>query len=136
MFDFNEIYKVYNVGGNYHPVPAIAFGVRVVSETTREGVQRSGYAYLIPNDLSMGRTIWGGPDDNASRFSIEILDEDRIGNDGEEVIWRFEPLTYAMWLALGSDIQGFSELRESLSTIYAVKEYYRQHWLDNGWWSA
>lgn len=136
--DFTGIYKVSDINQNYIRVPQIGMAPRKVSVMLEdEPNPRDQYQFLVPNDVNLGHTIIGTivQDD---KTGVVIEDEDRVGDDGGTVLWRFEPLTRVLWDEMGSQgyISGWDELKLTLTDDESVLHFYNYDWLLTRleWW--
>jgi len=136
---FAGIYKLSDVNQSFVKAPQIAIAPRKVKvKDPDSGKTREDYQFLVANDVSLGHTISGevGADDEGQ---FEIEDDERRGNDGKPVLWRFEPLTLKLWNEMGEndEISGWNELKSSIKDDADLLNFYRQEWLSPSleWWN-
>lgn len=136
-FDFTGVYKLSDANKNYVDASQIAMAPRKVKIKAPNGETREEWQFLTANEVNLGHTIVGDVTKDEENV-IEIQDTDRQGNDGEAVLWRFEPLTLKLWNEMGEkgEIGGWEELTEEMSTDSAVVHFYQHEWLQPclSWW--
>lgn len=136
-FDFTGIYKLSDVNQNYVKASQIAMAPRHVKVPSPEGGTHEEWQFLTANKVNLGHTIIGDITEDTDK-SVEIEDDDRHGNDGKPVLWRFEPLTLKLWNEMGEkgEIGGWEELKETINSDEAVIHFYQNDWLQPclDWW--
>jgi hypothetical protein len=135
--DFGGMYVLSNPSNNYLKSIQIAMAPKLVEVTnTATGEKEKEWQYLSANDVSLGHTIRGEVLSDKDGV-VDMKDLRRDGDDGKDVVWRFEPLTYARWKALGEQgsISGYTPA-SSIKTDADVIHMYQMDWLQPclSWW--
>lgn len=136
--NFTGMYKLIDATLNYIRVPQIAMAPRHVDiEVPELGGVHEAWQYLVPNDVNLGHTIVGQVVTDEDDF-FEIQDLIREGDDGEPVVWRFEPLTFEVWTQMGKDgyVSGWDVLKDAITDDDSLSNFYYHEWLLSRleWW--
>jgi hypothetical protein len=131
---YDQVYLLTNVGGNFLEAPMIAMGVRERHGHSEKGGWRQMYQFLVNNDVHGGHQIFGDVvlDEDGV---VELKDIEKVGDDGKEVVWRFEPLTLELWRTLGAQghILGYEEI-DSIPSDAELHEFYKDRFLHTDTW--
>jgi hypothetical protein len=128
---FSSIYVLSDVNQNFIKVQQIAMAPRVVKvKNPITGDAQEEWQFLVPSEVSMGHTVLGEVVSDTDS-TVDIEDKGRIGDDGNPILWRFEPLTLAAWNAMGErgDIDGWEVLTKNLHTDEELLRFYNYDWL-------
>lgn len=134
---FEMPYKL-EVASNNYVAPTIVLGSRKAVRQDDEGETGDVIEFLTTGDNP--HMIFGEPADRENGI-VEIADEKRIGDDGKSILWRFIPLTLAVWRELGESgaISGYEKLKWQIKDEGTLANYYIGNFLLDYWrpdWKA
>lgn len=138
-FSFDEVYRLTDVSGSYLDSPMVALGVRKV-QAPEAGEGQETYQFLVNNPVHGGHQVIGKIVRDEEGV-IELADSSKKTSEGKSVRWRFEPLTFDMWKAMGEagSVGSYEEfLRLVENEPYPtrrLKQEYRDLYLDTDWWT-
>lgn len=133
--EFNQVYLLTNPGGNFMPVPMVALGIRPVHDRPEHSDEWvAGWQFLVDSDGQGGHQILGDiiRDDGGT---VVVQDVDKTGDDGNPVLWRFEPLTLPVWhtYARKVEVSGREKLKKAFRHDNDLRNFYRERHLDPSW---
>jgi hypothetical protein len=135
----NAVYQLSDLSDNYVRSKMIVMGVKPTTQTRTLGVEEdedggeeTGVIFIT--NTEQGHYILGEQKDTEG--GVQIVDADRVGDDGEPVVWEFRPLTMELFDAMGPSISGFEELRKTVNTEELLHTFFIENFLPDDWFAA
>ena len=128
---FMRPYKLVVASDNYVR-PTVAIGPRPAKRDDGDGTTRECIEFLTIGEN--GHTIFGEPED-LEEGVVQIIDKQRVGDDGQPVIWHFIPFTLALWTEMGEGgaISGYEKLKSQIQDEGTLINFYLANFLDDYW---